>query len=320
MNDLLGTGSRYERFNGANAAGAGGDDDEFTRAMASSTDARLHTFFGEVSEIKSRMTSVRQKLNELKQVNEDSKRITKAAAMKVCREKMDAIIAEITRLARDLKQKVEALDRANVENRKVPGCQEFSPTDRTRMSITGTLKKQLKGMMGDFQDLRQQLQDEYREIIERRYFTVTGEQADEETIERLAETGESVIFKAAVAQQGRGQILDTFAEIQERHSAIKDVEKQLLELQQIFLDMATLVDAQGELLDNIEVQVHQAVDHIGNANKQLVKAKSLQRSKRKWACIAIVLVLIVLAILLGILIPIIKNATKATTDVITPPK
>ena len=43
-------------------------------------------------------------------------------------------------------------------------------------------------------------------------------------------------------------------EIQERHSAVKDLERQLLGLHQIFLDMAVLVEAQGEMLDNIETQ------------------------------------------------------------------
>lgn len=51
------------------------------------------------------------------------------------------------------------------------------------------------------------------------------------------------------------QILDTVAEIQERHDAVRDIEKKLLELHQIFLDMAVLVEAQGDLLDNIETQV-----------------------------------------------------------------
>lgn len=51
------------------------------------------------------------------------------------------------------------------------------------------------------------------------------------------------------------QILDTIAEIQERHDAVRDMERKLLELHQIFMDMAVLVEAQGELLDNIEVQV-----------------------------------------------------------------
>ena len=51
------------------------------------------------------------------------------------------------------------------------------------------------------------------------------------------------------------QALDTLAEVQERHEAVKELEKSLMELHQVFLDMAVLVDAQGEMLDNIEQQV-----------------------------------------------------------------
>ena len=51
------------------------------------------------------------------------------------------------------------------------------------------------------------------------------------------------------------QALDTMAEIQERHEAVKDLETSLLDLHQIFLDMSVLVEAQGEMLDNIEKQV-----------------------------------------------------------------
>jgi t-SNARE complex subunit (syntaxin) len=52
----------------------------------------------------------------------------------------------------------------------------------------------------------------------------------------------------------RTQVLDTVQEIAERASAVKDLERQLLGLHQIFLDMAVLVEAQGEMLDNIETQ------------------------------------------------------------------
>ena len=51
------------------------------------------------------------------------------------------------------------------------------------------------------------------------------------------------------------QALDAMAEIQERHEAVKDLEESLLDLHQIFLDMSVQVDAQGEMLDNIEQQV-----------------------------------------------------------------
>jgi hypothetical protein len=50
------------------------------------------------------------------------------------------------------------------------------------------------------------------------------------------------------------QVLDTLAEIEERGEAVRELEKSLLDLHQIFLDMAVLVEAQGEMLDNIEAQ------------------------------------------------------------------
>lgn len=49
--------------------------------------------------------------------------------------------------------------------------------------------------------------------------------------------------------------MDTLAEIRERRDAVVELEKSLTELHQIFLDMAVLVEAQGEMIDNIEAQV-----------------------------------------------------------------
>ena len=48
---------------------------------------------------------------------------------------------------------------------------------------------------------------------------------------------------------------DTLAEITERHEAVKELEQSLLDLHNIFIDMAVLVEEQGEKLDNIQTQV-----------------------------------------------------------------
>jgi t-SNARE complex subunit (syntaxin) len=51
------------------------------------------------------------------------------------------------------------------------------------------------------------------------------------------------------------QLMETLNEINERHEAVKELNKSLLELHQMFLDMAVLVEQQGVMLDNIERQV-----------------------------------------------------------------
>jgi capsid protein len=119
------------------------------------------------------------------------------------------------------------------------------------------LKKKLKDLMAEFSDLRARIHDENRQVVQRRVYTVTGQHLPEEQIDQLIETGEAeTIFQKAILEQGRGRVLDTLAEIQERNRAVKDLEASLLELHQIFLDMAVLVEAQGEMLDNIQKQVH----------------------------------------------------------------
>ncbi|KAG0591299.1 hypothetical protein KC19_1G164500 [Ceratodon purpureus] len=271
----------------------------------------MTTFFQEVNDVKSSMAEIRKRFQKLQDTNEESKVVTRAANMKALKEKMENDLDDISKIAQGLKGKLEALDKANIANRKIKGCHEGSSTDRTRMAITSTLKKKLKELMVDFQALRQKFQDEYREVVERRVFTVTGQKVDESVIERLIDTGDSEqIFQKAIQEQGRGQILDTIAEIQERHDAVRDIEKKLLELHQIFLDMAVLVEAQGELLDNIETQVGKAVEHIASGTTALQKAKSLQRGTRKCMCIAIVILLVVAVIIVVAVIQPWKNATS----------
>jgi len=54
--------------------------------------------------------------------------------------------------------------------------------------------------MSDFQTLRQMIQEEYRELV---VFIVTGTKADEETIDRLIETGDSEqIFQKDIQEKG----------------------------------------------------------------------------------------------------------------------
>ncbi|XP_073269115.1 syntaxin-132-like [Primulina huaijiensis] len=265
----------------------------------------LENFFKQVQEIEKQYEKLNTLLRKLQDAHEESKSVTKAANMKAIKQRMEKDVDEVGKIARSIKSKIEALDKENLANREKPGCGKGSGVDRSRTATTVALKKKFKDRMSEFQTLRENIHQEYREVVERRVFTVTGTRADEETIDKLIETGDSEqIFQKAIREQGRGQVMDTLAEIQERHDAVRDLEKKLLDLQQIFMDMAVLVEAQGDMLDNIETQVSSAVDHVQSGNTALQKAKTLQRSSRKWMCIAIIILLIIVAIIVvGVLKP-----------------
>ncbi|KAJ0079925.1 hypothetical protein Patl1_22907 [Pistacia atlantica] len=277
-------------------------------AQMNSGELGLESFFKKVQEIDKEYAKLEKLLKKLQDAHEESKSVTKAPAMKAIKKRMEKDVDEVGKIARFLKSKIEELDRENLANRQKPGCGKGTGVDRSRTATTLALKKKLKDKMAEFQVLRETIHQEYREVVERRVYTglnpapviinVTGATADEETIDKLIETGDSEqIFQKAIQEQGRGQIMDTLAEIQERHDAVRDLERKLLELQQIFLDMAVLVDAQGDMIDNIESQVSSAVDHVQSGNTALQKAKKLQKSSRKWMCIAIIILLIIVAII-----------------------
>ncbi|KAI3465638.1 hypothetical protein Pfo_022301 [Paulownia fortunei] len=276
-----------------------------SRVPRSNSDLGMESFNKQIQEVEKQVDKLSGLLVKLTDANEESKSVTKASSMKAIRKRMEKDVDEVGKIARNVKVKIEAINKENLANRQKPGCGKGSAVDRSRMNMTNALTKKFKDLMTEFQTLRQRIDDEYREVVERRVITVTGTRPDEETINHLIETGNSEqIFQKAIQEMGHGQVLNTLEEIQERHDAVREIEKKLLDLHQIYLDMAVLVEAQGEILDNIESQVSNAVDHVQSGTTALENAKKLQKNSRKWMCIAIIILLIIVAIIVvGVLQP-----------------
>ncbi|EEF36962.1 syntaxin, putative [Ricinus communis] len=281
-----------------------GPDPDLEMANASNTmDRNLGLFLEEAENVKKEMESIRDVLVRLQESNEESKSLHKPEALKLLRNKINADIVTVQKKARAIKTQLEEMDRANAANRRLSGFKEGTPIYRTRVAVTNGLRKKLKELMMDFQGLRQKMMTEYKETVGRRYFTVTGEYPDEEIIDKIISDGNGgeEFLKCAIQEHGKGKVLETVVEIQDRHDAAKEIEKSLLELHQVFLDMAVMVEAQGEQLDDIEHHVLNASHYVKDGAKELKTAKDYQRGSRKWMCIGIILLLI---IILVIVIPI----------------
>ncbi|KAK8531869.1 hypothetical protein V6N13_131228 [Hibiscus sabdariffa] len=257
----------------------------------------LGKFFKDVESINDDLKELEKLNGELSSSHEQSKTLHKAKAVKELGAKMDSDVNMALKKARVIKARLEALDQSNEASRNQPGCGPGSSSDRTRTSVVNGLRKNLKNSMDSFNALRETISSQYRETVQRRYFTVTGENPDDRTLDLLISTGESETFmQKAIEEQGRGRILDTINEIQERHDAVKDMEKNLKELHQVFLDMAVLVQTQGEELDDIENQVNRANSFVRDGANRLRTARNYQKNTRKWTCYAIILLLLIILI------------------------
>lgn len=216
----------------------------------------LDDFFNQVAKIKGLLAEVRTHHNALEDAHERSKMVTRSSEMHALRGQMQDEANTISRAADQIKRLLQELERSNEAALKKKASGPGTSSERTRTAVTAALKKKLKELMAEFQGLRGRVQREYREVVERRVYTVTGQHASEEQIDHLIEAGEGeTVFQKAILEQGRGHVMDTLAEIRERRDAVQELEASLQELHQIFLDMAVLVEAQGEMVDNIEAQV-----------------------------------------------------------------
>ncbi|KAJ3674521.1 hypothetical protein LUZ60_005137 [Juncus effusus] len=264
----------------------------------------LNGFLKEANSIRSDIDKIDRIHRGLHEANESSKTLHSATAVRSVRVKMDADVALVLQKARVIKAQLELLERAAETIRALPSSGPGSSDERTRTQVIAGLKKKLKGSMDAFVELRKEIAREYRETVTRRYYTVTGEQPDEATIETLVTTGEGEQFlQRAIAAQGRGTVMDVVAEIQERHSAVTDIEQGLLELQQVFMDMAVLVQTQGDQLNNIENHVTRARSYVDDARQSLQVARKFQKNTRKWTfCAILLLIIIALAIVLPLVL------------------
>lgn len=88
--------------------------------------------------------------------------------------------------------------------------------------------------------------------------------------------------------------------VNERDEEIQKIAQSIEELSTIFKELAVLVIDQGTILDRIDFNMEQVVEHTKEGIKQLEKAEQHQKSARPLKCIGCLLVLI--AVMLTILI------------------
>nr|CAD78064.1 knolle [Antirrhinum majus] len=271
-------------------------------------DHNLTAFLEEAEQVKLEMNSIKEVLIRLDESNEEGKTLHKSEALKSHRARMNDDVLSVLKRARAIKIRLEEMDRSNEVSRRLSGCKTGTLVDRTRSAVTNGLRKKLKELMMEFQSLRQKMMTEYKETVGRRYYTVTGENPDEEVIDKIISNGGEEFLSRAIQEHGRGRVLETVVEIQDRHDAAKEIEKSLLELHQIFLDMAVMVEAQGEKMDDIEHHVMNAAQYVSDGTKNLKTAKDYQKSSRRCMCIGIILLLV---LILVVIIPIATSFSKS---------
>nr|GEZ87151.1 syntaxin-related protein KNOLLE [Tanacetum cinerariifolium] len=83
-------------------------------------------------------------------------------------------------------------------------------------------------------------------------------------------------MSARISGTWQRKVLETVVEIQDHYDAANEIETSLLELHQGFLDMAVMVEARGEKMDDIEHHVINAAYYVNDGTKNLKMEKGYQ--------------------------------------------
>lgn len=268
----------------------------------------MREFFKDCAEIQKMLSIGHDGVRALKAVLLEAVSATTREAQKNASDDFAATSQETTACVSESKRALEVLkSRAEAEEQK-QGSKHCSSERRIQANMQQALARKHQQLLLDFQ----KAQLEYKAVLQRqeeREMRLLCPDSSDEDLHQMIEAGENRVQIVTRKLAGaHGLIFDEIQRIQDKHQDILQLERSCEDLAQMFQEVAVLVDAQGELLDNIEEHVHSAKDNTAQAVKELQVAQKVQGKNRKWMCYLMVfLAFVALIVLLPVLLKVARK-------------
>jgi len=267
----------------------------------------MREFFKDCADIQKMLSLGHDGVQALNSALVEAVSATTQEAQKDASERFASTSEEITACVSEIKTTLEVL-KSLAEGEQKQGRNHSVSERRIRTNMHQALARKHQQLLLDFQ----KVQLEYKDVLQRqeeREMRLLCPEANDEDLHQMIEAGESRMQLVARKLAGaHGLIFDEIQRIQDKHQDILRLEKSCEDLTQMFQEVALLVDAQGELLDNIEEHVHNAKGNTTQAVQELEVAHKVQGKNRKWMCYLMVfLAVVALVILLPVLLKVARK-------------
>ncbi|XP_072096883.1 syntaxin-2 isoform X1 [Mobula birostris] len=284
MKDRLGDLSAYkENF-----------EDEVTITVEK--DHFMDAFFQQVEEIRGCINRISDDVEEVKKKhsiilsapNPDGK----------TKEELEELTLSIKATANKVRNKLKDIEQSiKDEDEENQGSVDL----RIRKTQHSTLSRKFANVMTEYNEIQIYFRDRSKGRIQRQ-LEITGRTTTDDELEEMLESGNPSIFTSDIISdtQITRQALN---EIESRHKDIMKLEASIRELHDMFVDMAMLVEQQGEMVNNIESHVVNAVEYVERAKEETKKAMRYQgKAQRKMflIIICVVILLAVIALIVGV--------------------
>uniref|UniRef100_A0A8C2A7Q3 Syntaxin-3 n=1 Tax=Cyprinus carpio TaxID=7962 RepID=A0A8C2A7Q3_CYPCA len=247
------------------------DHDDEDVEIAVDNAAFMDEFFSQIEDIRNSIDKIDVNVAEVKKLY--SVILSAPTSDQKTQDDLEALTNDIKKMANNARNKLKTIER-NLEMEEV---ERVSADLRIRKSQHAVLSRKFVDVMTKYNEA----QVDFREKSKGR-------------IQRQLEISNKTLYTFIIFVEYEYEYLPF---IEARHKDIVRLESSIKELHDMFVDIAMLVESQGNMVDNIEVNVGKAVDHVEAAKAETKKAVRYQSKARKKTIIIVSVVLAVLAII-----------------------
>lgn len=256
----------------------------------------MDNFFQHVATIRGNIDKIAQDVEQVKKMH--STMLSAAVQEQEVKDELERVMYDVKRTANTVRTNLKEMEQRINQQDQESSYNNYAEA-RIRRCQHSTLARRFVEVMSDYNTT----QSDYREKCKariKRQLEITGKTKTYEEVEEMLEGGDPAIFTSDIVIETQ-QARQALGDIEARHRDIINLEKSIQELHEMFLDMAMLVESQGEMIDRIEYNVEQAVDFVQSAKSDTKKAVKYQSKARRKKILIIICVLVLLAILVTII-------------------
>ncbi|XP_058789534.1 syntaxin-1A isoform X1 [Phymastichus coffea] len=268
------------------------DDDQADEVSVNmgATEDFMQDFFAEVEEIREMIDRIQANVEEVKKKH--SAILSAPQTDEKVKMELEDLMADIKKTANKVRAKLKVIEQ-NIEQEE--HTNKSSADLRIRKTQHSTLSRKFVEVMTEYN----RTQTDYRERCKgriQRQLEITGRTTTNEELEEMLEQGNPAVFTQGIIMETQ-QAKQTLADIEARHADIIKLENSIRELHDMFMDMAMLVESQGEMIDRIEYHVEHAVDYVQTATQDTKKALKYQSKARRKKIMILICVTILVIVL-----------------------
>ncbi|XP_072271829.1 syntaxin-2 isoform X2 [Pyxicephalus adspersus] len=273
---------------------AKGHDEDGDTVVVMQKEQFMDDFFLQVEEIRNCIAKISENVEEVKKKH--STILSAPNPEDKTKDDLESLNKEIKSIANKVGKKLKSIEQTFDQDEN---ANRSSVNLRIRKTQHTVLSRKFGEVMIEYNETQIQFRERSKGRIQRQ-LEITGKTTTDDELEEMLESGNPSIFTSDIISDSQitRQALN---EIESRHKDIMKLESSIRELHDMFMDIAMLVETQGEMINNIEKNVENAADYIEHAKEETKKAVKYQSKSRRKMIFIIICVAVLVLILIIIL-------------------